>query len=182
MLLQPQSLNLYSKLPSSLVDWPIHLYLLTRHFYLDSPKLKMSNLKFFTSSHIQPLYHAAFPILDNDTTIEAWNLSHCRFPSSPLQWDSHWSCFFTYLLIQSCLSFPWSLSLPLFGHFPTWTISAASNRSPSYHQLSTSFLLLALASTCFQSHFPKLQMLSSSLTWHLQLFINWTLLTSPAVC
>ena len=113
-------------------------------FYLDSPKFKIPNMKFFTSSHIKSLYHAAFLILDNDTTIHAWNVGVIAFSllhSSEIPTDG---IFFFFLHISRFLSFPWSLSLPLFRHFSTWTISAASRIFPCYHRLSISFLLLPL--------------------------------------
>ena len=102
--------------------------------YLDSPKLKISDMKFFTSSHIKSLYHASFLILDNDATIHAWNLGVIVFSllhSSEIPTDGIF-----FLHICRFLSFPWSLSLPLFRHFSTLTISAASRIFPCrYHLL-----------------------------------------------
>lgn len=72
--------------------------------YLDSPKLKISNMKFFTSSHIKPLYQAAFLILDNDTTIHAWNLGVIAFSllhSSEIPTDAIFSL---NISLDSCLS------------------------------------------------------------------------------
>ena len=74
-------------------------------FYLDSPKFKIPNMKFFTSSHIKSLYHAAFLILDNDTTIHAWNVGVIAFSllhSSEIPTDGIF--FFFYISLDSCLS------------------------------------------------------------------------------